>query len=88
MNYEAGIKLSAGSAGRPLGSVINKLKVCKDLGYSTYSQLYDVCVLPIFNYAAGNSGFKQSTALDSIQNRAIRCFFRYQYICSLFGCSR
>ena len=45
---ENGIKLLADLAGRALGSVVNKLKICKDIGYSTYSQLYDVCVSPIF----------------------------------------
>ena len=51
MIYEAGIQSLTDSAGRALGSVINKMKVCNDLGYCTYTKLYDVCVSPILNYA-------------------------------------
>lgn len=74
MTYEAGTKVLADSAGRALGSVVNKLKICRDLGYSTYSQLYDACVSPILNYASGIWGFKDCKVADSIQNRAARCF--------------
>ena len=74
MNYENGIKLLADSAGRALGSVVNKLKIGKDLGYSTYSQLYDACVSPIVNYAAGVQGFIERRISDAVQNKAIRCF--------------
>ena len=84
MNYENGIKLLADSAGRALGSVVNKLKICKDLGYSTYSQLYDACVSPIVNYAAGVWGFKERRISDAVQNRALRCFLGiHKYVPSL-----
>lgn len=73
MNFD-GVKILAASASRALGSVINKLKVCKDLGYSTYTQLYDACVSPVLNYAAGVWGAKQIPALEAVENRAIRCF--------------
>ena len=49
-------------------------KICKDLGYLTYSQLYDACVSPIVNYAAGVWGFKERRISDAVQNRAIHCF--------------
>lgn len=32
MNYETAIKILADSNGRALGWVVNKLKMCKDLG--------------------------------------------------------
>ena len=66
--------LLANSSGRALGSVVSKFKICKTLGYSTYSQLYDACVSPILNYASGVWGFKESKTADSIENRAARCF--------------
>ena len=52
MIYEVGIKVLADSAGRASGSVVNKFKGCKDLRYSTYSQLYDARVSPILNDAS------------------------------------
>ena len=39
MPFEEYIRSLADSAGRALGSVFNKLKICKDLGYCAYSQL-------------------------------------------------
>ena len=74
MSYDSGIAILADSAGRAVGSIISKMKFCKDIGYSTYSQLYDACVCPILVYAAGVWGFKDVKQVNSIQNRAIRCF--------------
>lgn len=74
MTFETGSGCLADSAGRALGSVINKIKVCNDMGYFTYTQLYNACVSPILNYAAGVWGFKESKVIDTIQNRAIRYF--------------
>ncbi len=71
---EAGIKLLADSAGRALGSVVSKIKICKTLGYSTFSLLYDACVSPILNYASGVWGYKESKTADSIENTAAHCF--------------
>ena len=36
--------------------------------------MYDACVSPIVNYAAGVWGFKERKISDAVQNRAIRCF--------------
>jgi len=74
MLFDRGVKILAAAASRALGSVINKLKICKDLGYGTFSQLYAACVSPVLNYAAGVWGAVQSPALNTVENRAIRCF--------------
>lgn len=74
MKFDRGVKIPAASASRALGSVINKLKICKDLGYGTNSQLYTTCVSPVLNYAAGVWGATQSLVLDAVENRAICCF--------------
>lgn len=74
MTYRIGIKIVVDSAGQAVGSVVNKLKICKDLDYLTYTQLYDACVSPKLNSAAGVWGFKDSKESDHIHNRAIWCF--------------
>jgi len=74
MLFDRGVKILAAAASRALGSVINKLKICKDLGYGTFSQLYAACVSPVLNYAAGVWGAVQSPALNTVENRAIHCF--------------
>ena len=74
MSYDFGIGILADSAGRAVGSIVSKMKFCKDIGYSTFSQLYEACVCPILVYAAGVWAFKDVKKINSIQNRAIRCF--------------
>ena len=39
------------------------------MGYSTYTKLFDHCVAPVMNYAAGIWGFPNHTKVDGIQNR-------------------
>ena len=74
MNFKEGIQVLADSAGRALGSVLNKVKACKDLGYHTYTQLYQSCVCPVSDYASGVWGFHENVSCNTIQNRAIRSF--------------
>ena len=66
MTFETGFRCLADSAGRALGSVINQMKVCNDLGYFTYTQLYNACVSPILNNAAEVWGIKESKVIDTI----------------------
>ena len=66
--YMAGIGSFVDSAGAVLGWVMNTLKVCNDLGHrSIYMQFYDACVSPTL---------KESTTINTLQNRAIQCFLR------------
>jgi hypothetical protein len=62
------------SAGRALGSIISKFKVLKDVGFKTFSKMYDVGVVPIMDYCSGVWGFGKFPKCNSIQNRAIRYF--------------
>jgi len=55
MLFDRGVKIPS----RALGSVINKLKICKDLGYGPFSQLYAACV---------------KLRCNAVENCAIRCF--------------
>ena len=73
MSYEAGMQSLADSAGRALGSVINKMKVVREMGHKTYTQLYNACISPILSYAAGVWGGREAKVIDNIENRAIRC---------------
>ncbi len=70
MTCEVGIKILADSAGRALESVVSKFKICKDLGYFTYSQLYDAYVCPmLLGYGASKSAKYLIT-----QDRVAWCF--------------
>lgn len=53
---------------------MNTVKVCNDFGHrSLYMQLYDACVSPTLNYAAGFWGLKVSTAINTFHNKNIQC---------------
>jgi len=53
MKFTEGRKILAESAGRALGSVLSKMKLCTDLGFSTFTQLYKSLVDSVLFYTAG-----------------------------------
>ena len=55
--YNSTVEVLANSAGRALGGVISKLSMLKDLGFKTYTTLYNNCVAPIIDYCAAVRGF-------------------------------
>ena len=44
------------------------------MGFKTYSQLYNSCVVPVLHCCSGAWGFKSFDKIDMIQNRATRYF--------------
>ena len=64
----------AESAGRALGSLINKYRAADGLTFSVYAKLYHSCVVPIMDYCAGVWGFKSYPKCNTIHNRAIRAY--------------
>jgi len=53
MQFTEGGKILAEAAGRALGSVLSKMKLCTDLGFLTFTQLYKSLVDSVLFYAAG-----------------------------------
>jgi hypothetical protein len=64
----------ATAAGRALGSLVNKYKSIKGLGYYTFTKMYNSGICPILDYGAEIWGFRTYPCIDAIQNRAIRSF--------------
>ena len=64
----------AESAGRALGSLINKYRAADGLPCSVYAKLYHSCVVPIMDYCAGVWGFKSYPNCNTVHNRAIRAY--------------
>lgn len=60
----------AESAGRALGSLINKYCAADGLPFSVYEKVYHSCVTPIMDYCAGVWGYKSYAKCHTIQNRA------------------
>ena len=74
MDFNLIAETLAKAGGRALGAVISKIQSYKDVGFNTYSNLYDSCVVPVLDYCSGVWGFKAFDKIDMIQNRAIRYF--------------
>lgn len=62
------------SGGRALGSMISKIHSFKDVGFETFTKLYNSCVVPVTDYCSAVWGFRHFNKGDMVQNRAIRYF--------------
>ena len=74
LDFAVTAEILAKAGGRALGAVISKIHSYKDVGYNTYSQLFNSCVVPVLDYCSGVWSFKYNEKSDMIQNRAIRYF--------------
>ena len=58
------------------------------MGFSTYTKLYESCVLPVINYCTGVWGYKNYNKFDQVQQRALRVFLgvhKYAPIAAIYG---
>ena len=88
LNFNDNADVLAESSGRALGSVLSKLKRNNCMAYSTYSKLFETCVVPIADYASEIWGYKNYSKPNLIQNRAMRIFLgvhRYAPVAGLEG---
>ncbi len=74
MDFTKTANLLANSAGRALGSVINKVKMNKDLGFKSFTTLVDNCVIPILCYGSGVWGQKYYKICEDVILRACRFY--------------
>ena len=72
LNFAKGVEELCHSAGRALGSVIGKFKRLRNVGFNTYTNLYNACVRPIIEYSSAIWKDKRYTECNKIFNRAIR----------------
>ena len=74
MNFTSCADALAESSGRALGGIIAKFKLLKDVGYKTFTKMFEAGVVPIMDYGAGVWGFGKYPSANVIQNRASRYF--------------
>ena len=89
LTYKPATKLLANAGGRALGGIISKFRSFKDIGYDTYTKLFDNCVIPILEYGAGvwAPGNKYPD-IDNIMYRACRYYLgvhRFAPIAGIMG---
>ncbi len=74
MNFSKTASLLANSAGRALGTVINKVKSNKDLTLRSFTTLIDNCVIPVLSYGSGVWGQKYYKICEDVILRACRFY--------------
>ncbi len=74
LDFSSSAEVLADAAGRVLSAIIAKTKHLKDLGWKTYTRLFETGLVPVLNYSSEISGFKQLKNSDNIQSRAIRYY--------------
>ena len=74
LNYNSNADLLSKAAGRALGSVISKFKYMKDMGFQTYSTLFETCINPILNYGSEIWGVNDYQCCDRIETRALKFY--------------
>lgn len=76
LDFEPAVTTLTDSAGRALGSIINKAKSYKDLGYNSFTTLFNACVIPVLTYGSGVWSYnnKLFKLCHNIQKRAMRFY--------------
>ncbi len=74
LDFSSSAEVLTDTAGRALGAFIAKTKHLKDLGYKTYTILFETGVVPVLNYSSEIWGFKQVKYSGEIQSRVIRYY--------------
>ncbi len=59
------------TATRALGGIIGKTNILRNLGYSTFSKLYQTYICQILEYVSGMWGYKRFLKNEFFHNRAI-----------------
>ena len=75
LTYKECATTLADSAGRALGSVISKFYSFKNIGYSTFSKLYDTTVWPILDYCSSIWSFKNIIMLPKYKTELLGTFW-------------
>ena len=74
LTYEKCSRALAESGGRALGAIWSKFKLMKNVGYNTYTKMFDTGVVPVLDYGSGIWGHSKFVHSEIIQNRAIRYY--------------
>ena len=67
LEFNEGTSVLADAAGRALGKIINTVKKNKNIGFKTFTTLFQSCVAPILDYSSEVWGFKKFHCLESVK---------------------
>ena len=85
LKFHEAISTLSNSGSRALGSIIHKYKANKYMGLSTYSKLYESCVLPVLNYCSIVWAHADCSKSDQVQYKAMGVFMGVHKHAPLLG---
>ncbi len=85
LTFQKATTVLGNAAGRALGSMISKYKSLGEMGYRTYTKLFESLVCPVMDYGAAIWGSKSYNGLDNVFNRAQRFFTGVHRLCPIDG---
>ncbi len=74
LDFKITEEVLAGAAGRALDAIISKFKCLKNVGFNTFSKMYQANVVPIVDYSSSVRGYANYDFCVKVQYRAIRYF--------------
>ena len=74
LSFDSCFKCLSGSGQRALGAIINKFSSFKNVGYDTYTTLFNAGVKSVLLYGSCVWGARKAPKLDHVHNRAMRYF--------------
>ena len=75
----------ASSGQRALGAIIYKYKEFKDMGFNTYTTLFNSGVLPILDYCCPVWSHIKTSKIEQVQHRAMRVYMGVNRFAPLLG---
>ncbi len=83
LNFKAHCENLAAAGGRALGKIISKFKLFKNIGYKTFTKLFESGVEPVISYGAEIWGSFDSCVIERVQYKACRYFLGVHPLCPL-----
>lgn len=74
LDYGFSVNTLANASSRAFGALVAKSRYVGGFGYATFTKLYQNCVVPVMDYAAGIWGIKRHNPPDIVQRKAMRYF--------------
>ncbi len=85
LTFNHATDILSNASGRALGGMINKYKSMREMGYSTYSKMFESLVCPVMDYGSSIWGGKSYDSLTNVFNRAQRFFTGVHRLCPIDG---
>ena len=74
LNYDVIANVLAGAGGRALGAVLTKFRSFGNIGYNSFTKLFNCSVAPVLEYSSEVWGYRENLQCERIQQRACRYF--------------